>query len=939
MTARLTLAFFIVFSFSTLSLFAQTGTIAGKIIDAKFADVVIGATVRVDPGTAASMGASTDLDGNYIIKCPVGKHKIVVSYLGYADKTIDEIDVKANEAITIDLALEEAASTTIAEVVITAKASRESQSALTILQKNSPVIADGISAETIKRTPDRTTGDVLRRVSGASVQDGRFAIIRGLNDRYNVAMVNGALLSSTEPDRRAFSFDIFPSSLLDNLVIVKTASPDLPGEFAGGVIMMNTKDIPEDNYLNVQVNGGYNTVTTFKDYKTSQSGNRDWLGIDDGSRALPDNFPANSADYTNLSIEERTRLAQAIPNTWSTKDVTARPNLGAQITAGYVKALGAKSKIGATLGLTYSSSLRYQETERRDYDQNGLLYLYNDKQYNTGILWGALANIGYVINERNKVTFQSTYTQNSDNNVYSRTGVDTLDNFGVRSQAVEFITTGLLSTRLSGEHVFGDRAMKVEWGFGLNKTDRSVPDVRRILYRQNRDFGEDAPFAIFIPQGGGDAYRTGRVYLDLEEKIQNGNIAFSFPFSLFKQKQTFKVGGLYQGKQREFAGRLLGVVSNGNTSAFRLLPVDSVFATQNFKTSNGFRYDDITAPSDKYSAESDLTAAFAMFQNNFGKFKLTWGVRAENFSQRVFNTLDRQDKPVSIERDTLVLLPSFNLTYELTEKINLRLCGSQTTSRPEFRELSPFSFFEFVTQTQVYGNPSLNIANIYNADVRFEYYPGENQLLSVSGFYKKFENPIEQVMAQLGATTRERTFKNVKSAVNYGLEIEARKNFGFINDNFKNLVAFANLALIQSSVDLEGTSSPNKDRPLQGQSPYVLNVGLQASFPDLGLNSTLVFNRVGDRVFEVGVTGYNDIYERHRNLLDFQIAKRIGKLAEIKLNWQDILRPDYIYYQDANNDGKYQAPTGDFQLGNGEDNLIQRVKVGSTISLSFSMRF
>jgi outer membrane receptor protein involved in Fe transport len=223
--------------------------------------------------------------------------------------------------------------------------------------------------------------------------------------------------------------------------------------------------------------------------------------------------------------------------------------------------------------------------------------------------------------------------------------------------------------------------------------------------------------------------------------------------------------------------------------------------------------------------------------------------------------------------------------------------------------------------------------------VRFEYYPGENQLLSVSGFYKKFENPIEQVMAQLGATTRERTFKNVKSAINYGLEIEARKNFGFINDNFKNLVAFANLALIQSSVDLEGTSSPNKNRPLQGQSPYVLNVGLQASFPDLGLNSTLVFNRVGDRVFEVGVTGYNDIYERHRNLLDFQIAKRIGKLAEIKLNWQDILRPDYIYYQDTNNDGKYQAPSGDFQQGNGEDNLIQRVKVGSTISLSFSMRF
>jgi len=938
MTARLTLAFFILFSFSTLTLVAQTGTIAGKIIDAKFADAVIGATIRVDPGSTTPIGGSTDLDGNYIIKCPVGKHKITVSYLGYADKTVDEIDVKNGEATTIDLALEEAASTTITEVVITAKASRESQSALTILQKNSPVIADGISAETIKRTPDRTTGDVLRRVSGASVQDGRFAIIRGLNDRYNVAMVNGALLSSTEPDRRAFSFDIFPSSLLDNLIIVKTASPDLPGEFAGGVIMMNTKDIPEDNYLNIQVNSGYNAVTTFKDYKTSPSGSRDWLGLDDGSRALPSDFPTNSIDYTNLPVDQRTRLAQSIPNTWATKSTNARPNLGAQITAGYVKALGAKSKLGATLGLTYSSSLRYQELLRQDYDQDGLLYKYTDKQYNTGILWGALANIGYIVNERNKITFQSTYTQNSDNNVYTRAGVDTLDNFGVRSQATEFITTGLLSTRLSGEHVFGDRAMKLEWGFGVNETDRSVPDVRRVLYRQNRDFGDEAPFTVFIPVRG-DAYRTGRVYLDLNEKVQNGNIAFSFPFSLFKQKQTLKIGGLYQGKQREFNGTLLGVISSGNTSKLRLLPVDSIFAIDNFKSSNGFQYDDISAPSDRYSAESTLTAAFAMFQNNFGKFKLTWGVRGENFTQKVFKTKDRQGKDVNINRDTFVLLPSFNLTYEVNDKINIRLCGSQTTSRPEFRELSPFSFFEFTTQTQIYGNPNLKVANIYNGDLRFEYYPGENQLFSVSAFYKKFNNPIEQIMAQLGATTRERSFRNVKSAQNYGLEFEARKNFGFINEEFKNLVAFTNLALIKSSVDLKGTSSPNLNRPLQGQSPYVFNVGLQANFTKIGLNTTVVFNRVGDRVFEVGITGYNDIYERHRNLLDFQIAKRLGKFAEIKLNWQDILAPDYVYYQDANNNRKYDEPTGDFKLGNGKDNLIQRVQVGSTVTLAFSMRF
>ena len=292
---------------------AQKGSISGKVIDAKLAEGLIGCTVKLDDGAG---GAITDYDGRFMLaNVPAGKHVISVSYTGYADKRIDEIMVKNGEATTVDVVLEDATAQMIAEVVVTATAQRSSMSALTILQKTSATVADGISAETIKRTPDRTTGDVIRRVSGASIQDNKFAIIRGLNDRYNIALLNGALLSSTEPDRKAFSFDLFPSAMLDNLVVVKTASADLPGEFAGGAILVNTKDIPDENYVRVNVGAGYNSVSTFKPYQTGQGGGTDFLGTDDGTRALPASYPG-TAEFQGATKEDRVRYSQMLNNDW-----------------------------------------------------------------------------------------------------------------------------------------------------------------------------------------------------------------------------------------------------------------------------------------------------------------------------------------------------------------------------------------------------------------------------------------------------------------------------------------------------------------------------------------------------------------------------------------------------------------------------------------------
>jgi TonB-dependent receptor len=918
---------------------AQTGTITGKVIDAKYAETLIGCSVKLDDNGA---GAITDLDGNYTLRnVAVGTHKITVNYTGYQPKTIEVIEVKAGETTTLDVPMEEPSGTVISEVVIVAKVQRESMSALTILQKNSPVIADGISAETIRRTPDRTTGDVIRRVSGASIQDGGFAVIRGLTDRYNVALLNGVMLPSTEPDRKAFSFDLFPSSFIDNLLVMKTASADLPGEFAGGAILLNTRDIPENNYVRVSASGGFNTLTTFQEYYATPSGGTDWLGIDDGTRALPASFPATKADYIALPKDQRIRLSQDFGNDWAfTRASSARPNGSFQLSSGYVTRDDRKVKFGATLALSYSNSNRLTSADRADFDLDGKLFEFNDETFQNSVLWGGLFNSALQIGSSNKITFSSIYTTNTSNTGIYRTGQRLKDNDGeVQATSNEYIQNQLVTYRLGGEHSFGDRNIKLNWGGSVNNTDRNVPSLRRTEYA--RPFtvpGEEPePFRAFIPPGTGSLDYGGRFYSKLGEQTYNGNIDLTFPFEILGTKQSVKVGGLTQQKDRSFDARVIGTVRErviGFESQLTTLPIGEIFASENFKE-KGFVLDEITNQSDQYDAQSSLNAGFVMFDNKLlDRIRVTWGVRYESFTQKL-QSVDYTGQPVDIDRPTNSFLPSMNLTYSLNEKQQLRFSASRTLTRPEFREIAPFSFYDFGLNANIQGNPALVPGSITNFDVRYEFYPGENQMLSASLFYKDFTNPIEFTFSSTGAGSRTFQFANLKSARNFGFEAEFRKHLGFIAPGGENFTVFSNLAIIGSDLDLSGVGFYDANRPLQGQSPYVFNAGLTYNAP-FGLSSTVIFNRIGDRVNQVGIgdpvtgEGYADIYERHRNLLDLSISQKFAQRGELKLTFNDLLRPNFIFYQDNNRNQRFDDDV---------DNVMQSIEVGTTISLSAGWRF
>jgi TonB-dependent receptor len=912
----------------TLPVFAQTGVITGKIIDSKLAEGLIGVSVRMDEGAG---GAVTDLDGFFTIRnVAPGSHKLTIAYTGYQPKTIEDVNVKPNETAHVDVSLEEPAlGTTIAEVVVVAKASRESMSALTILQKTSPTIGDGISAETIRRTPDRTTGDVIRRVSGASIQDNKFAVIRGLGDRYNIAMLNGALLGSTEPDRRAFSFDLFPSSMLDNLVVVKTASADLPGEFAGGAILLNTRDIPERNYLSINLSGGINNITTFQPYLKGVGGNTDWLGIDDGSRALPQGFPGTT-EFIASTRDQKVRSSKLFENDWGiTEGGSALPNLGFQVAGGFVTDASKKIQLGTTLALSYSNNNRLQDADRSDFDTQGQLFEFNDKQFRNNVLWGSLFNTALKINNVHKINLQATFSTNTDNSINTRDGEDFEQVRFIRATSIEYTQNQLLTTRLSGEHALSDSGIKLNWGGGFNRSTRDIPSLRRMFFSKNFDAEEGEPFRAFVPLQA-DPFRSGRFYSDLQEDVLNANVDFTLPFVLGGLKHSVKVGGLYQRKDRGFDARVMGWTRQvaGFNNDLLLLPQEQIFADTNIAL-NGFFMGEITNKSDAYDANANLGAAFILFDNKITeKLRASWGLRVENFRQQV-NTFDYSQNPVNVNLNTTDLLPSVNFTYAFNEQHQLRLAGSQTVTRPEFRELAPFAFYDFFLNAGIVGNPNLTRGRIFNADLRYEMYPGQNQLFSVSLFYKKFNNPIEFTFSSLGAGTRTFTYQNIPSAENFGAEIELRKNFDFIGAGWENLSVFSNAAFIRSRLDLSNVEAYDTTRALQGQSPYVINAGLSYNLPELGITTTLVYNIIGDRVAQVGTAGYADIYERNRNLLDFQLSKRFGERGEVKLTWSDILRPYFIYYQDNDANHRFNAD---------KDNIMQRMNYGSTFTLSLGYR-
>jgi len=896
------------------------GKISGKVSDSKSGETLIGLTVKI---TGATLGASTDIEGRYTLgNLNPGKYNLTFSYIGYQSKNITEIEVLAGKTTNLDVIMEEATSLALEEVVITATVRQESISALYAQQKNSISISSGITSELIKKTPDRNTSEVLRRVSGASIQENKFVIIRGLADRYNSSILNNAVLPSSEPDRKAFSFDIIPSNLIDRIIVNKTASADLPGDFAGGIIQVITRDVPEENFLNASASFGYNNQSTFKDFTSNNRNKYDFLGFDDGSRNLPVGFPGSFQSYNPLSNAEKAKYSAQLKNAYAESTPMAIPSQNHQLTWGKRKDLKNSGSFGSVVSLSYRNSQNTAFAERIDYEFSGTpFYEYSENisKYSTNL--GALANFAYI-KGGNKIAFKNIYNRSFEDNYTARTGF-TNDNIqDVRLNVSDLTTKSLLNSQLEGESQLGKKQVKLTWNLNYSRVERDQPDQRSLDYR--RSLGTKEPFRLIDRN-------TRRLFSNLEEDTYGAQAAVAIPIKLFDQQSTFKVGFLKQYKQRDFGARIFNYLFVGPSAFERSisgLPKEQIFVPANIST-NGYILSDFSNNTDSYDANSDLNAGFLLMDNKLGeKIRLSYGARFEQFAQTL-NAIDFSGQKIAAKQDNFDILPSANFSYSLNSRSNIRLSGSQTVSRPEFRELALFNYYDFIAQTSITGNPALKRAKIFNGDLRYELYPSAGETFTVSAFYKNFNNPIEQrVNSNSTPVVRGINYLNADQATSLGLELDIRKKLSFMGDKewLDNLTAFANATYINSQVQGEGI-----DRPLQGQSPYLINAGLQYFSPKTAITFTSVYNRIGQRIFLVGYQGYPDIYENARDVFDFQISKKILKSqAEIKLNVGDILNQSTVFYQ--NNAGN----TKKAYEGDGVDRMINSSKLGSNVSLSFS---
>ncbi|TAK37267.1 MAG: TonB-dependent receptor [Saprospiraceae bacterium] len=899
--------------------FAQSGKVSGKITDKTNNEPLIGATVLV---LETGSGTVAGLDGSYELQLTPGSHTLEISYAGYQTEKVTGLQIKESDNIKLDFAL--GSGTSILEtIVVTATAKRNSYSNLMLLQQKSVSIVTGISAEQMKLSPDRTTGDVLKRVSGASVQDNKYVVIRGLAGRYNAALINGLSLPGTEPDKRAFSFDIFPANLLDNLIIYKTATPDLPGEFAGGVIQLNTKEIPQESFSSLSLSLGYNSQSTFKNFQSYRGGSKDWLGYDDGTRALPSALENVGRDTFNSN---QVKSAQAFPNDWAiTNEASMRPSLGLQFSAG--KSFGRLGVVGA---LTYGNSPKIETGERGDFNVDGSrLFQYFDHVYKNSVSVGGLFNMAYKLSNRSKLQFNNTYTVSADDQLGDRMG-DNLEQTRIEnSNSFYYAGNSLYTSQVIGGHAFTRRQIKLGWALGYNRITRDIPSYRRMLYTQN--FGtpeEENPFVAAVPFGNPSPNFAGNFYAKQSENFYTGKLDLTVPFLLNAKKGSFKMGGLWEDKNREFNARLFGFISTLQTpQELFLLPIGEIFAPENIGQ-QGFKMKETTDRSDSYTAGSVLMAGYGMLEQSLtDRLRFTGGVRVESFNQTLNSFKILSTTPVKLDTTLVDVLPSAHLIYALSDSTNLRASVAKTVARPNFRELAPFSFFDFFMFAGVNGNPALERTKIWNADLRFETYRRGGQYFAVSVFYKHFNNPIEQVFNNAaGAGTRNFQWQNVPSAYDLGGEVEGRIKLGRLAGFLKDFTVFGNLSYIFSKVDVSQIPGA-LERPLFGQSPYLVNAGLNYDNPEFGFSSSLLFNRIGRRVWLVGQDQYLHTYEAPRSVVDFQLTKKLNRFGELKLTIGDLLNQEAVFYQDYNDNGRYDAVS---------DKKIAGQRFGANVSLGFS---
>lgn len=886
---------------------AQNMVLKGQVTDENNAPVS-GASISESRTGKSTMANSS---GYFQIAVQAdSSYEITVTAIGYESAFTTGIitNNSCNDTIRVIMVR---ATRALGNIVITIPHKASSINSMIRYQKSSSAVIQVLSAEAISKSPDKNAGDALKRITGLSLQEGKYINVRGLGDRYNQATVNGVLLSSSEPDRKAFSFDLFPVSMIGNIVIIKTFLPEYTGEWAGGLIQIETKNIPSKDFIDVQMGLSMNTQTITGKFYKANGGTMSWLGFDDGSRRLPNGFPGKNA-FAGLANAEKSEWGKVIAaGDWSTAPMSGLSTIGQsfRLNGGFTGTLVGK-KVGVVFSTGYNRSLRSLSYHNRFFNINqnkaDASFEFNNKKYIEDVTLSGVGNFMLKLNKDHEFYLRNLINSNGAVHAILRTGKDYEANAsaGEDIKAIEhgFRNTILFNTQLGGVHQFPKLNLEAGWFCSFGILDQYTPNQRRLQY--NRDGGSEknewrALISNTLSQKTGSVF-----YSTLNDYLYNAGASLKLNFKTGSDEQTVKAGYNLLIKDRLYNARPFAISISGNNQELKAMDESFIFQPGNFGGASGFGFDEISGRYYRYVANSKLYSGYVQSENNIGKkIALAWGIRYEHLDQ-IVGSKDPID-PRYTHSTLDDILPGINFTLKLSKKTNLRLAAAQTVIRPEFRELTGMAFYDFELGATIVGNPNLKRTKVTHLDLRYEIYPEANELYTAALFYKYFDNPIELAFNQSGAGSSN-TFNypdnQASYARTYGAEVEVRKKLSLFS-SLKSLVLHGNFSYIFNRVHyLSGAL----ERPMQGQSPYLLNVGLDCVSKNNGWSGSIFFNLFGRRILYVGNEAVPAVWEAPRPLVDVQFGREViqGK-GKITINITDLLNVPARFYHDLNGDKIY----------------------------------
>ncbi len=830
----------------------------------------------------------TDVDGRFSLDLEPGAYELRIAMDGYQERTITVEAVPGQRTVTVDAGLSMNAFAETVTVTGTAPidAVTSSAAAQFVERRNAAVVADNLGGEEMKANNDGDAASAMSRVTGLSVVDSQYVFVRGLGERYSNTTLNGAVLPTTEPDKKVVPLDMFPSGLLNSVSVVKSYSPDRSAEFAGGLVEIQSLRFPSQRVAEVSWSLGLNSLTTGKDVFGYAGGGRDWLGFDDGTRALPSGIPDRKAIrggiYTpdvGLLRADLVNVGRAFPNTWNVEPRSAKPNQSGSATFG-----GRFGRLG--LLASYSQSYKEQFTEERQIyyrgDAAGLSEFsnYNFETATAKASIGGVVNLAAQFNPSHRLILENFYSHSGRDETRTYEGFNSDANTDLRNQRLFWVEEELLSNSLGGEHFFRTLAnSRFDWRATRSAAQRDEPDLREVLYdRQGTRF-------VLSEQS-----QSGlRMFNFLDDDSTDLAANWSTYGSVNQRPIQIKFGAQHVDRTRDFSSRRFRFVPTNTVGLDQSAAPETLFASVNI----GPRYEikEETRTTDTYAADQQTTSFYAMTDVALGaSTRLIAGARVERFEQNVdtFDQFDFNDDPevirASIEETDF--FPSVNLVFAPRANHNLRFGFSQTVNRPEFRELAPFEFTDVVGGRAVIGNPALQRALIQNYDIRYEIFPGAEDVLAASLFIKRFDDPIERIIEP---TAQLRTsFTNADSARNVGLEFEGRRRFS------EQLLVGANYTWVDSNISLTPQAAQvqtSLERPLAGQSSNLFNAFAEIAAGPATVR--LLYNFFGDRISDVGSVGLPDIYEEGRGTLDMVVSARLGRRLSLRVSADNLTDADY----------------------------------------------